>query len=296
MNEIIYTCEILKAFEIEPKPLDVIAADYFRRHKSIGSRLRKNISEMVYGVTRMRRRIDGYLSMMGKKRITVADRVDFYSSAMSGAIKEVAGIAVSLSPSAKSPEKFPAGDAAFFSMPDFLYDMMVKDLGRLGANSLAMAMNVQSDPVIRVNLRISSREDVIASLKSEGIDAIACTHSPFGVRLFKRAELNNLKIFKAGAFEIQDEGSQLLSILSLPSGDGAVLDLCAGGGGKSLAISSMSKARLRIVATDADPKRLSRMNERIVRSKAKNIEVVPMKTLIDDEKYLAAFDLSLIHI
>ncbi len=75
--------------------------------------------------------------------------------------------------------------------------------------------------------------------------------------------------FLEGLYEIQDEGSQLASLLVSPRAGETIVDLCAGGGGKTLALAAATGNAARIVATDADPRRLAPIHERLRRAGAR---------------------------
>jgi 16S rRNA (cytosine967-C5)-methyltransferase len=74
--------------------------------------------------------------------------------------------------------------------------------------------------------------------------------------------------FLEGWFEIQDEGSQLAARLAAPEPGMTVVDLCAGGGGKTLALAALMRNQGRLVATDGDPRRLAPIHERLRRAGA----------------------------
>ena len=74
--------------------------------------------------------------------------------------------------------------------------------------------------------------------------------------------------FLDGWFEIQDEGSQLAALLADPQAGETIVDLCAGGGGKTLALASQTRNGARLIATDGDPRRLAPIHDRLRRSGA----------------------------
>ncbi len=73
--------------------------------------------------------------------------------------------------------------------------------------------------------------------------------------------------------EIQDEGSQLASILAAPPRGGQVLDLCAGGGGKTLALAALMDNAGQLYAYDDDMRRLAPIHDRVKRAGAHNVQV-----------------------
>src|SRR5690606_21424046 len=91
-------------------------------------------------------------------------------------------------------------------------------------------------------------------------------------RLKKRQLLQNHPLWEQGDIEIQDEGSQLVSLLVNAKPGMQVFDYCAGAGGKTLAIAAMMANKGRIVATDAVLWRLERSRERLKRSGGFSVE------------------------
>ncbi len=85
------------------------------------------------------------------------------------------------------------------------------------------------------------------------------------------------KPFFDGWFEIQDEGSQIVARLAGAAPGMEVVDLCAGGGGKTLALAALMENKGRIVATDADPRRLAPIYDRLSRAGIHNVETRPPK-------------------
>lgn len=79
--------------------------------------------------------------------------------------------------------------------------------------------------------------------------------------------------FFAGEFEIQDEGSQLVTLLAGAKPGETVVDLCAGAGGKTLALAALMANEGRLLATDLDSRRLAPLHERLARSGASHVEI-----------------------
>jgi 16S rRNA (cytosine967-C5)-methyltransferase len=79
--------------------------------------------------------------------------------------------------------------------------------------------------------------------------------------------------YAKGLVEVQDEGSQLAALLSLAKPGMQILDLCAGAGGKALALAAMTDNQGQIYATDADGRRLTPIFDRLTRAGARNVQV-----------------------
>ncbi len=129
---------------------------------------------------------------------------------------------------------------------------------------------------LRVNTLKTIRLKALPALSD--YEAAAAPHGPDAIRIPPRAD-GRIKpvqadpLFLKGMVEIQDEGSQIVARLAAPEPGQQVLDLCAGGGGKSLAMAAMMNNRGQIFATDADQRRLAPIHDRISRAGARNIQV-----------------------
>jgi 16S rRNA (cytosine967-C5)-methyltransferase len=120
------------------------------------------------------------------------------------------------------------------------------------------------------------RDKVQASLAHLG--ATPTPWSPIGLRIELGADARNPGIhaeedFIKGAVEVQDEGSQLAALLSAASPGEQVIDLCAGAGGKTLALAAMMQGKGRLIATDHDKRQLAPIYERLSRAGVHNADV-----------------------
>lgn len=102
--------------------------------------------------------------------------------------------------------------------------------------------------------------------------------SPLGLRITANADgrvphVQSEPAFLKGAVEVQDEGSQLVSLLAGVEPGMQVLDLCAGGGGKTLALAAEMNNKGQIFATDSDQRRLAPIHDRLTRAGVRNVQV-----------------------
>ena len=142
------------------------------------------------------------------------------------------------------------------------------------AEATAMASRAPLD--LRVNTLKAKRDKVLASLKHLG--AQPTPWSPMGLRIELGADARNPGIhseedFVKGAVEVQDEGSQLAALFSAAKPGEQVIDLCAGAGGKTLALAAMMQGKGRLIATDRDKRQLAPIHERLSRAGVHNCEV-----------------------
>ena len=142
------------------------------------------------------------------------------------------------------------------------------------AEATAMASRAPLD--LRVNTLKAKPGKVEGSLAHLG--AAATRWSPIGLRIVLGADARNPGIhseedFIKGAVEVQDEGSQLAALLSGAKPGEQVIDLCAGAGGKTLALATMMQGKGRLIATDDDKRQLAPIHERLSRAGVHNADV-----------------------
>jgi 16S rRNA (cytosine967-C5)-methyltransferase len=140
----------------------------------------------------------------------------------------------------------------------------------------ATAMASRAPLDLRVNTLKASPEKVLASTAHLG--TMPTRWSPIGLRIELGADARNPGIhaeeaFIKGQIEVQDEGSQLAAILSAAKPGEQVIDLCAGAGGKTLALAAMMQGKGRLIATDHDKRQLVPIHERLSRAGVHNCDV-----------------------
>jgi 16S rRNA (cytosine967-C5)-methyltransferase len=142
------------------------------------------------------------------------------------------------------------------------------------AEATAMASRAPLD--LRVNTLKAKREKILPSLAHLG--ARPTPWSPVGLRIELGADarspgIHAEAVFIKGAIEVQDEGSQLAALLSAARPGEQVIDLCAGAGGKTLALAALMQGKGRLIATDRDKRQLAPIHERLSRAGVHNADV-----------------------
>jgi 16S rRNA (cytosine967-C5)-methyltransferase len=174
---------------------------------------------------------------------------------------------------ARSLDDAPAPTAGDY--PDWLDGYLAKVFGdERVAEAAAMASRAPLD--LRVNTLKAKREKILGSLAHLGVKETPW--SPTGLRITLSADARNPGIpaeedFIKGAVEVQDEGSQLAALFSAAKPGEQVIDLCAGAGGKTLAVAAMMQGKGRLIATDHDKRQLAPIHERLSRAGVHNAEV-----------------------
>jgi 16S rRNA (cytosine967-C5)-methyltransferase len=129
---------------------------------------------------------------------------------------------------------------------------------------------------LRVNRLKTTRDKALAALAH--LNPETTPFSPLGLRIAPGPDgrgpaLNAEPAYAKGWLELQDEGSQLAALLCAAQPGEQVLDLCAGGGGKTLALAAEMENRGQIYATDTDGRRLMPIYPRLERANARNVQV-----------------------
>ena len=151
--------------------------------------------------------------------------------------------------------------------PDLFLDNIKIDSDEL--EDLCNSLNKEATTDIRIIDNKSEIEEDLIQLRASYFTNIV----PDCLKIKGNVNLDSTNTYRNGDFEIQDEGSQLISIALSPNEGESVLDYCSGGGGKSLHLAQLSNDSARIVATDISDKRLNETKRRILKLGLKSISV-----------------------
>lgn len=160
----------------------------------------------------------------------------------------------------------PRSDAERLDMPDWLWPRIVASLGE-GADAYASALQSRAPVHLRVNTRKTNRAAVQQALITGGIDCAPHPASPTALEVTEgNRRIRQHAAYQDGLIELQDAASQaVVDALVLSDGD-RVLDFCAGGGGKTLAMAA--RAQISVFAHDAAPQRMRDLPARAARAGA----------------------------
>ncbi|WP_377155499.1 RsmB/NOP family class I SAM-dependent RNA methyltransferase [Roseateles sp. UC29_93] len=281
-NALLELCaELVDSLLLFDKPADALVSDFFRAHKALGQRERHTIAETAYAVLRQRPVLQ-HLAQSGRgpmsRRLAIlawAGSDTFLRAATDDQeqqwLKQVAKVDRS-----KLPEKLR------HNLPDWLVEPLRQRLGDEQFWQLADAVNVSAPLDLRVNLLKAKREDVQAALKDKGFASSLTPFSPWGLRLEGKPALQKLDVFTSGQVEVQDEGSQLLSLLTEAKRGEMVVDFCAGAGGKTLALGAAMRNTGRLYAFDVSGHRLDKLKPRLARSGLSNVYPVQISNERDE--------------
>lgn len=148
------------------------------------------------------------------------------------------------------------------SVPDWLARGLLENRSVDGAMAELLAQDRRAPVVLRVVPRRTSRDAVLRQLQAAGLPATAGRWSPQAVRIDGRVHLQGLSCWKRGQISLQDEASQVVAALVAPQAGHRVLDVCAGAGGKALAIAATAPKGVRILAADVRERALDEARKR----------------------------------
>lgn len=273
-------------------PADKIVGEYTKKRRYMGSKDRAAVSDMVYDILRKggalqwwaeRSNIDAEPRVLVLLALVLIQRKglhdiqalfagdDYAPDALTGA--ETSLITSHLD---KKIDASFMPEWARYNCPEWMEERL-QELFQDRFKEEMEVLNSEASVDLRVNtLRCADRSELTFALDKEGIFAAPCPHSPLGLRLKKRAPIFNSDAFKAGMFEVQDEGSQIAASLVAAKPGEQVIDFCAGAGGKALAIAAAMRNQGRILAWDTSESRLNQLPKRAVRAGAKIIEIRPI--------------------
>jgi 16S rRNA (cytosine967-C5)-methyltransferase len=259
------------------RPADSVLHDFFRKRHALGARDRAFVADTVYGVLRRKRTVDLLAPAGGPRRMALA-----YLARVAGvSVRELTAVTDAderdwlAQVKSQSLENLPVAVRA--EMPDWIVERLRQSLSEADVLALARGLNEPAPLDLRVNTHRADREEAQHALVASGIAAGPTRYSPVGLRVPGRPALNRHALFLDGSIEVQDEGSQLLSLLVAPRRSDLVVDFCAGAGGKSLMLGALMRSQGRLYAFDVSAARLARLGPRLKRSGLSNLHPAPIR-------------------
>jgi 16S rRNA (cytosine967-C5)-methyltransferase len=290
-------------------PADSTVAAYLRERRYIGSGDRRELVERSYAVLRRRAALGWWVRRAGEgleptgRTLTIAALAlldgwdaDRIAGSFDGGryrpaplAREERALARALEGGAIEHPEQPR--AVRLEYPDWLEPKLAEAFSA-GLEAEMAALLAEAPLDLRANLIKATRGQARAALAESGLEAEETPLSPWGLRLPGRVALGNVPAFQAGLVEVQDEGSQLVALLTEARPGSRVCDFCAGAGGKTLALAAMMGNKGQISACDVLPGRLERSAVRLRRAGVHNVERVPLEHERDPwvKKHKARFD------
>ncbi|WP_265570587.1 RsmB/NOP family class I SAM-dependent RNA methyltransferase [Sphingomicrobium nitratireducens] len=244
--------EVIASAVANGPPADAIVRGYFKTRRYAGSKDRRAVRELVFRAIRHS-----------------GERPGNGRAAMVALASDDTDLAALFDGSTHGPAPIAEGEGVADSsvVPEWLQSELSPHVGEEEWAAL-----VERAPLdLRVHVAKTDREAMLAAFEG----AEATPHSPWGLRLSADTRIDDSQPYRVGEVEVQDEGSQLVALAAAPEDGEVVLDLCAGAGGKALALAAAAPGA-RIVASDVSLQRLSALAPRAERAGA------PIETLLLD--------------
>ncbi|MGF1551567.1 MAG: RsmB/NOP family class I SAM-dependent RNA methyltransferase [Paracoccaceae bacterium] len=272
--------EVLDAWHASGGGLDHALLRWGRARRFAGSGDRRAVGDIAYDVARRARSLQwlagggdpgGDLARFDPRRAVLARTrlVDPAALADLGAPHAPAPLSTeerraldALDPERRAARLAGAPRGVRLDLPDWLLD-------RLGAvpETALDALGERAPLDLRANRSKASREEAARRLAGEGVTTVSAPLAPDALRVVDGARrVAASAAYTEGLVEIQDAASQATALLAAPAAGGAVLDYCAGGGGKILALAAAVGGRGRFVAHDAAPGRMADLPARAARA------------------------------
>ena len=230
---------------------DSLVSAYFKTRRYAGSKDRRAVRELVY------RAIRRFPSPPASGR-----------AAFAALAAEDAALAASFDGSRHGPAPLSAEEGGLRPPEGLVPEWLIERFDPVVGRDEFPALLERAPLDLRVNRLRGTREEALAAVP----EAEPTPLSPLGLRLAEGTRIEESEAWRSGLVEVQDEGSQLLALACGAAPGMTVVDLCAGAGGKTLALAAEMANEGRLVAADIDRRRLSRMPPRLERAGATIVE------------------------
>jgi 16S rRNA (cytosine967-C5)-methyltransferase len=316
-----HIAEVFSEFRGNPAvPADAVIRRFFLNRKYLGSSDRRFIGDVYFGIVKNWRRLEALVvdcfedHEVTPARIIAAYLIVFLSQAQDEVIYTFEAIPLQAPISSSALQLLADREretarlatlpreerlAIFFSYPIWFVARLGTQYGEESLEGMLAAMNGEAPISLRANTLTIDRESLKIELANEGCEVAISQIASDALIFPKRVNLSNFSAYRRGAFEVQDEASQLVAPLAgIRKTAIKALDACAGAGGKTLHLAALMKNHGEIFATDVDDRKLEELKLRARRSGAQNIRIV---RLGEREKFLGAdktnwFDLVLLDV
>jgi 16S rRNA (cytosine967-C5)-methyltransferase len=275
--------EIITEIAERHRPASEALKDWGKAHRFAGSGDRSAIGTLVYDVLRRKASLAALMESDKPRAVVLAALRQIWSRSFDdiasaveeehgpGALAATEREALARDASSEWPDHV-KGDYPEWLAPSFarIFGDKAAEEGR------ALASRAPID--LRVNTLKADRTKLLKTLSKFG--AVEGPLSPWCVRIAPPAPDERSPHVEAepshgkGWFEVQDAGSQIAALLSAAKAGEQVADICAGAGGKTLALAAMMQNKGQIHAYDSDRHRLRPIFERLQRAGARNVQVI----------------------
>jgi len=235
--------EVIASARDDGPPADTIVTRYFKHRRYAGSKDRRAVRELVFRSIRRS-----------------AERPASGRAAVIGLAQDDPAF-LALFGEPRGPESVRDGEEA--SAAAVIPEWLEPELSPLVGEVEWPALLERAPLDLRVNAARADRDQLLGEFEGASPTQL----SPWGIRLPPDTRVDDHPALRSGLVEVQDEGSQFIALACAPKAGARILDLCAGAGGKSLAVAAAAPAAV-VLATDSNRARLSKLAPRAERAGA----------------------------
>ena len=239
---------VIAAAKADGAPADRLISDYFRERRYAGSKDRRAVRELVYRAVRA----CGPVPRSGR-------------AAMLRLAQDDPTLVTLFDGSPHGPA--PIGPNEVVAEGGVAPEWLIAELRASGVDEDEAAALLERAPLdLRVNTLKADRATIVLPVSAAPTDA------PQGLRIEPGSPVETWEAYRDGLIEVQDTGSQLACLAVRANPGETLVDLCAGAGGKTLALAAAMDNRGTLVASDSDRNRLAKLAPRAARAGAGMIE------------------------
>lgn len=166
-----------------------------------------------------------------------------------------------------------------YSFPDEFNELLKRKIPETEIIKIAGSYLIPAKTSLRVNTINSDTEEISKFLLENNFNFTKSEIFPDNLILNQRIGINNTPIYNKGKIEIQDQSSMFVAYAVDPQENEDILDVCAGAGGKSLHMASLSTNSANIYAYDINPNKLKELEKRKLRNNCSSITILSKKEL-----------------
>ncbi len=255
-------------------PADQAVSRYFRNHRGLGQQDRAFVAETVFAALRRRRSLAAAAQSESPYSLVLAALIRIHGFSVRSVADLVRAKDLALLERVHAARAEEQALAVQADLPDWLWDMLVAQYAGREAQAIAQGMLAAAPMDLRANAIRAPRDAIVAKLRAAGLACEPTPYAPAGIRLAEKPAINKHPLYLDGSIEVQDEGSQLLASIVAPRRGEMVVDFCAGGGGKTLALGAAMRNTGRLYAFDVSAWRLAGLDPRLARSGLSNVHPV----------------------
>jgi len=291
-----HICELYSSINDWNRPADKVISEYFKKRKYLGSKDRTFILKFIYGIIRNKLLLEElhtkvfliHTKNIFNELIYIFNLIFEKNELVNSLFEDYKHLNDKIFEEYKS---LTSDITKKYSFPEWMIKEFEKIISKSDMELFLESLNSAAPITIRI-VKNEFLDDLEVSLNKRNAELLKCKFAPHAYNVSKRVNFPEIKLFKKGVFEVQDEGSQLVTLFSGAKGNIKILDACAGAGGKALYLSLLIDEEGMVYAYDIDSERLNSFKKRLKGKGYSKIKIIESKEEL--QKLKNTFDLVVI--